>query len=154
MTEREFSADCDLCEAARITEWFHEDEVCWIAECEICDTPMVVWRWHGIDPSPEALAHMHGELARVSTRGHGGSARAGRKAKVRERGEGEPDQRQRDDPVPGQHSSRRRVHGVLSWRCDDATKPEAARRRREARSALVRADDSASYLGRRQRPRS
>ena len=22
--------DCDLCEAARITEWFHEDDVCWI----------------------------------------------------------------------------------------------------------------------------
>ena len=29
--------DCDLCEAARITPWFHEDDVCWIAECEICD---------------------------------------------------------------------------------------------------------------------
>ena len=33
--------NCDLCEAARITEWFHEDDVCWIAECEICATPMV-----------------------------------------------------------------------------------------------------------------
>ena len=40
--------------------------MCWIAECEICDTPMVVWRWHGIDPSPDDLAHMHGELARVT----------------------------------------------------------------------------------------
>ena len=58
--------DCDLCEAAKITRWFHEDDVCWIAECEICDTPMVVWRWHGIDPSGDDLAHMHAELARVS----------------------------------------------------------------------------------------
>ena len=44
---------CDLCEAAKITHWFHEDDVCWIAECEICDTPMVVWRWHGIDPTED-----------------------------------------------------------------------------------------------------
>ena len=35
---------CDLCRAKRITPWFHEDEICWIAECEICETPMVVWR--------------------------------------------------------------------------------------------------------------
>jgi hypothetical protein len=66
MPHGEKSDSCDLCEAARITYWFHEDEVCWIAECEICDTPMVVWRWHGIDPSADALAHMHGQLARIS----------------------------------------------------------------------------------------
>ena len=56
--------DCDLCEAARITHWFHEDDVCWIAECEICATPMVVWRWHGTEPDSADLAHMHGQLAR------------------------------------------------------------------------------------------
>ncbi len=57
---------CDLCEAARITPWFHEDDVCWIAECEICATPMVVWRWHGTRRRPTDLAHMHAELARVA----------------------------------------------------------------------------------------
>ena len=57
---------CDLCEAAKITHWFHEDHVCWIAECEICDTPMVVWRWHGTEPDVDDLAHMHAELARVA----------------------------------------------------------------------------------------
>ena len=41
---------CDLCQAARITPWFHEDEICWIAECTICATPMVVWRSHGTAP--------------------------------------------------------------------------------------------------------
>jgi hypothetical protein len=66
MPHGEKSDRCDLCEAARITRWFHEDEVCWIAECEICDTPMVVWRWHGIDPSPDDLEHMHLQLARVT----------------------------------------------------------------------------------------
>jgi hypothetical protein len=56
---------CDLCEAARITEWFHEDEVCWIAECEICAVPMVVWRVHDVAPPPQTLTHMHDRLAEV-----------------------------------------------------------------------------------------
>jgi len=33
------ASDCDLCEAARITPWYHEDDICWIAECEICAGP-------------------------------------------------------------------------------------------------------------------
>ena len=66
-TERAFSQDCDLCEAARITEWFHEDDVCWIAECEICSVPMVVWRSHGIEPSAAELEHMHHRLGEVVT---------------------------------------------------------------------------------------
>jgi hypothetical protein len=57
---------CDLCEAARITPWFHEDDVCWIAECEICEVPMVVWRFHGVRPPAEHLEHMHAHLARVA----------------------------------------------------------------------------------------
>jgi hypothetical protein len=57
---------CDLCEAARITPWFHEDDVCWIAECEICDVPMVVWRFHGVRPPDEHLTHMLEHLARVA----------------------------------------------------------------------------------------
>lgn len=56
---------CDLCEAARITPWFHECEVCWIAECEICAVPMVVWRGHGTNPPAADLAYMHERLALV-----------------------------------------------------------------------------------------
>ena len=59
-------ADCPLCEAARITTWHHEDEVCWIADCGICDVPMVVWRQHGRTPPPDAVDHMLGELSRVA----------------------------------------------------------------------------------------
>ena len=58
-------ANCDLCEAARITPWFHEDDICWIAECEICAVPMVVWRRHGVTPPAEELSHMHRALADV-----------------------------------------------------------------------------------------
>jgi hypothetical protein len=57
---------CDLCEAARITEWFHEDDICWIAECEICAVPMVVWRHHGVEPPSEHLEHMQEHLALVA----------------------------------------------------------------------------------------
>lgn len=66
MTDRPFDADCPLCEAARITPWHHEDDVCWIADCEICATPMVVWRGHGTQPPAEEREHMLDQLARVA----------------------------------------------------------------------------------------
>jgi hypothetical protein len=58
--------DCDLCRAARITPWYHEDDLCWIAECDICDVPMVVWRFHGVRPPEEHLAHMRARLTEVA----------------------------------------------------------------------------------------
>lgn len=56
---------CDLCEAARITPWFYEDDVCWVAECEFCSVPMVVWRRH--DPAPPAAVKqaLHARLDEV-----------------------------------------------------------------------------------------
>ena len=57
--------NCDLCEEARITPWFFEDDLCWIAECEICAVPMVVWRGHGTEPPAAELDHMHAKLASV-----------------------------------------------------------------------------------------
>ncbi len=62
-----FGPRCDLCEAAQITPWYHEDDVCWIAECEVCAVPMVVWRQHGTEPSGEDRAHMLEQLHRVAT---------------------------------------------------------------------------------------
>jgi hypothetical protein len=59
---------CMLCQAKKITPWFYDDEVCWIAECEICAVPMVVWRWHGTAPPDEDLAHMRARLAEVAER--------------------------------------------------------------------------------------
>jgi hypothetical protein len=56
---------CDLCEAARITPWYFEDDICWIAECEFCDVPMVVWKVHETVPPDEIKAHMHERLAAV-----------------------------------------------------------------------------------------
>jgi hypothetical protein len=52
------AAPCDLCEAARITPWFFEDDVCWVAECEFCSVPMVVWRVHDPAPPDAVKAHM------------------------------------------------------------------------------------------------
>jgi len=58
---------CELCEAARMSVWHHEDDVCWIADCEVCDTPMVVWQEHGTDPPEDAVHHMLDELDRIAT---------------------------------------------------------------------------------------
>ena len=60
------TTDCELCEAAPITPWYHEDDVCWVADCEACDTPMVVWKEHHTDPSAETEAHMMAALVAVA----------------------------------------------------------------------------------------
>ena len=59
------SDDCDLCEAARITPWFHEDDICWIAECEQCCVPMAVWKRHDPDPSEEVRVVLKALLGTV-----------------------------------------------------------------------------------------
>jgi hypothetical protein len=63
--------DCDLCEAAPITPWHHEDEFCWIADCEACATPMVVWRTHGIEPAQDVERHMLAVLEGVAGDAYG-----------------------------------------------------------------------------------
>jgi hypothetical protein len=55
-----------LCRAERITPWYHEDHVCWIAECDICAVPMVVWRSHGVAPPAADREHMLRHLADVA----------------------------------------------------------------------------------------
>ncbi len=57
-----------------MTTWHHSDDVCWIADCEVCDVPMVVWRQHGPVPPPEAVVHMLGELERVAAERFGGAS--------------------------------------------------------------------------------
>jgi len=59
-------AGCELCEAARISAWYHEDELCWIADCEICEVPMVVWREHSASPPDEVLEHLHARLRSIA----------------------------------------------------------------------------------------
>ena len=49
-----------------MTTWYHEDEVCWVADCEVCGVPMVVWRHHGATPPDDAVDHMLGVLASVA----------------------------------------------------------------------------------------
>lgn len=65
---------CELCEARRVTAWYAEDDVCWVADCEVCQVPMVVWRQHGADPPADALVHMESVLRDVADRrfGEGG----------------------------------------------------------------------------------
>lgn len=50
-----------------MTRWYYEDDICWVAECEFCDVPMVVWRVHDAHPSAEVKAFLHQKLAAVVT---------------------------------------------------------------------------------------
>lgn len=58
--------DCELCEAARLSAWFHEDAECWVAECESCAVPMVVWKSHAVDPPADAEHRMLEHLNAVA----------------------------------------------------------------------------------------
>jgi hypothetical protein len=63
-------SDCLLCSAERVTDWFHEDEDCWVAECMVCRTPMIVWRTHGL-PEPADETRLLTHLERVATERYG-----------------------------------------------------------------------------------
>jgi hypothetical protein len=62
--------DCELCEAVEMTTWWFEDDVCWVAECESCAVPMVVWKHHDAAPSDALEARML-ERLRVVADEHG-----------------------------------------------------------------------------------
>jgi hypothetical protein len=57
---------CLLCRAERLTPWHLEDDVCWVADCQLCAVPMVVWRFHGVAPPADQVAHMHARLREVA----------------------------------------------------------------------------------------
>ncbi len=57
---------CELCEAAPLTERFYEDDDCWIAECEACFVPMVVWKSHDPDPPPTVKEMLHRRLIDIA----------------------------------------------------------------------------------------
>ena len=54
-----------------MTPWLHEDDDCWVAECLVCRTPMVVWRSHGL-PEPDLEAALLDRLERIAAERYGG----------------------------------------------------------------------------------
>jgi hypothetical protein len=61
---------CLLCAAERVTEWHLEDDDCWIADCVVCRTPMIVWRVHGL-PDAELEASLLARLESVAASRYG-----------------------------------------------------------------------------------
>lgn len=61
---------CLLCSAERITEWHYEDDECWVTDCFVCMTPMVVWRTHGL-PDAAREAELLSHLERVAAARYG-----------------------------------------------------------------------------------
>ena len=54
---------CELCEAARFTHWYAETDNGWVADCEVCSVPMVVWWHHGTEPAEDVRADLMASLA-------------------------------------------------------------------------------------------
>ena len=61
---------CLLCSADRLTEWHLEDGDCWVADCIVCMTPMIVWRIHGL-PDPQLERALLGRLEQVAAARYG-----------------------------------------------------------------------------------
>jgi hypothetical protein len=57
---------CDLCDAAVITRRYAESDIAWIADCEICLVPMIVWREHNPSPPDDVRAELRAQLAAVA----------------------------------------------------------------------------------------
>ncbi len=57
---------CELCRADRFTHWYHEDDHCWVADCEACGVPMVVWNGHGDTPPDSVVSHLIERLEAVA----------------------------------------------------------------------------------------
>jgi len=52
---------CMLCDAEPLTERYLDDQTCWVADCVVCMTPMIVWKTHGLpdaDVERELLTHL------------------------------------------------------------------------------------------------
>lgn len=45
--------DCELCRADRWTHWYAVTDDGWVADCEVCSVPMVVWWGHGPEVDDE-----------------------------------------------------------------------------------------------------
>ncbi len=58
--------DCELCRADRFTHWYVDDEHGWVADCEACGVPMVVWHGHGPLPPDEIAGHLIATLEQVA----------------------------------------------------------------------------------------
>lgn len=48
---------CELCSAEKLTRWYYEDELIWVADCIICWVPMVVLKKHTLG-TKEDFDHM------------------------------------------------------------------------------------------------
>ena len=67
------ASDCLLCSAERVTSWHFEDDECWVADCIVCMTPMIVWRTHGLpEPPHERLLLARLEAVAAERYGAGG----------------------------------------------------------------------------------
>ena len=62
---------CLLCSAEHVTPWHFENEECWVADCLVCATPMVVWRTHGLPEDDDVERRLLEALGRVAAERYG-----------------------------------------------------------------------------------
>ena len=58
--------ECPLCRAERLSHWYFENAECWVADCMVCATPMVVWRAHGL-PDADVERELLNRLSEIAS---------------------------------------------------------------------------------------
>lgn len=49
---------CPLCERGKVSHWYLEDDICWVADCITFGLPMIVLKRHTMDPTDQELNHL------------------------------------------------------------------------------------------------
>ena len=115
-----------LCTAEPLTDRHYEDDDCWVGDCVVCMTPMVVWRTHGLPDADLEAALL------VAPRAH--RRRAVRRGRLLRRRRAPPDPRPlaRARASGGWllRSAERLVRARRAPRSPDRATPSAGRRLR------------------------
>ncbi|MGI9616890.1 MAG: hypothetical protein ACR2QO_28500 [Acidimicrobiales bacterium] len=57
---------CELCQADRFTHWYAATDDGWVADCEVCSVPMMVWWDHGSEAPEEVRERLLAELTKAA----------------------------------------------------------------------------------------
>ncbi|MBI2862325.1 MAG: hypothetical protein HYX89_05865 [Chloroflexi bacterium] len=66
--ETDFDPRCPLCLRHERTRKYHEDDLVWIVDCEICYVPMAVLKRHTMRPTSEERQHVLNQLGTLAAK--------------------------------------------------------------------------------------
>lgn len=50
--------NCPLCERKKLSHWYYEDDLIWVANCTFHKVPMIILKRHSLEPNEEEWARI------------------------------------------------------------------------------------------------